>query len=247
MSSPSNSTVVLPAVFASAGQGQTFDSGSSRNAPANPMIPKEPSSGAEVETLAKVRIHLIPSGLARLRFRIWQPSVRALLAAALVAGIVVTAPSVTTRIAAGPSVSAPVTVPVTISVPVTVTSTPPPLTAAGHPAAIPQPVTVVLTTVITTVRTGGPAPELRPAPQLVGPNVGHKAIICFTPATVTLVATGVGSVRLTVVGAANATASGASRARLVVAGLTGYYSVTYAASIGAHLTFHWSTPQGSCS
>lgn len=207
---------------------------------------------------------LIPTIWQRFRYWAWHPVSRSSLAVLLVAGLLPLLLSFTQHLSAvdvtGPTepvvtqpvVTVPITVPVTIAVPVTVTSTPPAPTTGT--AAAPAPVTVVRTTVLTTVQTtvqttGGTKPSaatmsaLRP---LVGPNVGTKAAICFTPATLQITATGKGVVNLNVTGAATAHKSGRGSAKMTVTGRTGTYAIT-AASTGGSSTIRWSALRGACS
>ena len=207
---------------------------------------------------------LIPTIWQRFLYWAWHPVSRSSLAVLIVAGLLplllsftqhltsaadVTGP--TQPVVTQPMITVPITVPVTIAVPVTVTSTPP-IPTTGT-AAAPAPVTVVRTTVLTTVQTtvhttGGTKPAATTsAPRpLVGPNVGAKAVICFTPATLEITATGKGVVNLNVTGAATAHKSGRGSAKLTVTGRTGAYAITYAAT-GGHSTIKWSALQGACS
>ncbi len=207
---------------------------------------------------------LIPTIWQRFRYWAWHPVSRSSLAVLLVAGLLPLLLSFTQHLSAAdvtgptepavtqPVVTVPITVPVTIAVPVTVTSTPPdPITGT---AAAPAPVTVVRTTVLTTVQTtvqttGGTktsAATMSALRPLVGPNVGAKAVICFTPATLQITATGKGVVNLNVTGIATAHKSGRGGAKLTVNGRTGTYAIT-AASTGGSSTISWSALRGACS
>lgn len=197
---------------------------------------------------------LVPTFWQRFRYWAWHPVSRSSLAVLLVAGLLPLLLSFAQHLTSSPEGSGPstpaavITVPVTISVPVTVTSTPPAPTTGTAPA--PPPVTVVRTTVLTTVQTTGgakpPVPTTSAPLRLIGPGVGAKAVICFTPATLAITATGKGVVSLNVTGAAAVHKSGRGSAKLVVTGRTGTYAMTYAAT-GGNPAISWSALKGVCS
>ena len=201
---------------------------------------------------------LVPTFWQRFHYWAWHPVSRSSLAVLLVAGLLPLLLSFAQHLTSAPedggpsSSTAVITVPVTISVPVTVTSTPRAPTTGT--VSTPAPVTVVRTTVMTTVQTtvrttGGakPPPHTTSAPpRLIGSGVGAKAVICFTPATLAITATGKGTVNLNIAGAATAHKAGRGSAKLVVTGLTGSYAVTYAAT-GGNPAISWSALNGACS
>ena len=221
--------------------------------PGDPANTTDTADSADLPAGPQVSM-LIPTFWQRFVYWAWHPVSRSSLAVLVVAGLLPLLLSLTQHLTSAdnarptqPVVTAPVvTVPVTISVPVTVTSTPPVPTSGAAPA--PAPVTVVRTTVLTTVQpTGGKKPPTTTAPRpLVGPNVGAKGVICFTPATLQITVTGKGAVELNVDGAATAHRTGRGSAQATVSGGTGSYAITYVSTTG-QATISTSVLQGACS